>query len=50
MDGNEKYYRSGMAMCLIFDELNPAWKEEVFSKPESMFELLADYGRALDEQ
>ncbi|NLO39043.1 MAG: hypothetical protein GX115_06190 [Ruminiclostridium sp.] len=50
MDGNEKYYRSGMAMSLIFDELNPAWKEEVFSKPESMFELLADYGRALDEQ
>lgn len=50
MDGKEKYYRSGMAMCLIFDELSVAWKEEVFSKPESMFELLAEYGRAMDEQ
>ncbi|MBP7176322.1 MAG: hypothetical protein KBA53_08945 [Thermoclostridium sp.] len=50
MDGNEKYYRSGMATCLLFDELSTDWKEEVFSKPESMFELLAEYGRALDEQ
>jgi hypothetical protein len=48
MDGNEKYYRSGMAICLIFDEMNTAWKEEVFSTPESMFELLAKYGRDLD--
>jgi len=50
MDGKEKYYRSGMAMCLIFDELNSSWKEEVFSRPERMVELLDEYGRALDGQ
>lgn len=50
MDGKEKYYRSGMAMCLIFDELNNSWKEEVFSTPDSMYELLTEYWRVLDEQ
>lgn len=50
MDGKEKYYRSGMAMCLIFDELNTPWKEEVFGKPDSMCELLTKYWRVLDEQ
>lgn len=50
VDGKENYYRSGMAMCMIFDELNSVWKEEAFSRPESMVELLAEYGRAIDGQ
>lgn len=28
--GKEKYYRSGMGLCLLLDKVNPAWKQNAF--------------------
>lgn len=38
--GKEKYYRSGMAMCLVLDKLGYNWKEDVFKRTDSIFEIL----------
>jgi hypothetical protein len=32
--GSSKYYKTGMAMCMILDRLNPQWKNGYdFSEP-----------------
>lgn len=38
-DGSAKYYRTGMAQCMILDKLNPEWKNG-FDFSESVMELI----------
>ncbi|WYP26904.1 hypothetical protein NSQ54_01975 [Alkalihalobacillus sp. FSL W8-0930] len=35
-------YHSGMAMCLLLDELNPDWKKDHFQSGKTMFDQLMD--------
>ena len=37
MDGKEKYYRSGMALGILMDTIDPEWKMKVFTKTESLY-------------
>ena len=41
--GKEKYYRSGMGMALILDQLSDDWKSSVFTKSESLFRKIQRY-------
>jgi hypothetical protein len=38
--GKEKYYRSGMAMCLLLDKVSPEWKESAFSGDSTLADIL----------
>lgn len=38
--GKEKYYRSGMGMCLLLDKVDPEWKEKVFAGESTLEGLL----------
>ncbi|HEX2944661.1 MAG TPA: hypothetical protein VHT96_01745 [Clostridia bacterium] len=38
--GREKYYRSGMTLCLLLDRYDPGWKQQVFAGPASPAALL----------
>lgn len=38
--GREKYYRSGMALCLILDKVNKEWKKDVFLRTMPLHEIL----------
>jgi len=38
--GREKYYRSGMAICLLLDRYDPGWKQHIFAGPASPATLL----------
>lgn len=38
--GKEKYYRSGMGICLILDKLDTGWKKHIFSGTDSMYNTL----------
>lgn len=40
MKGKEKYYRSGMGICLLLDKYYPDWKQHVFAGPTSPAALL----------
>jgi hypothetical protein len=40
VNGKEKYYRSGMAICLLLDRYYPDWKRYVFAGPVSPAALL----------
>ncbi|MDE6516624.1 MAG: hypothetical protein K2L18_02080, partial [Acetatifactor sp.] len=37
--GSAKYYRTGMAQCMILDRLNPGWKEG-FDLSEPLIDLI----------
>lgn len=38
--GKEKYYRSGMGLCLLLDRFDQEWKQKAFTKGCSLAELL----------
>lgn len=42
-NGNrEKYYKSGMAMCLILDKIDSRWKDNIFSSGKLLYEKFTD--------
>lgn len=40
--GREKYYRSGMGICMLLDRMNPGWKQDLFTGSLSLAEMLED--------
>ncbi|MCX7922581.1 MAG: hypothetical protein N3B21_11330 [Clostridia bacterium] len=38
--GREKYYRSGMGICLVLDKLSSEWKDDIFSRAVPLSEVL----------
>ncbi len=38
--GREKYYRSGMGICMLLDRLNPGWKHDLLSGGSTLIDIL----------
>jgi hypothetical protein len=38
--GREKYYKSGMGMCMLLDRLDPGWKQVLYAGSLSLADLL----------
>lgn len=39
---NIKYYKTGMGICILLDDLDSSWKDSVFKDKKSLFEKLSD--------
>jgi hypothetical protein len=38
----QKYYKSGMAMCIILDKLDNSWKERIFSEGKPLYQKFVE--------
>ncbi len=47
--GKEKYYRSGMGMCMLLDRICPGWKDELFSGGHTLAGMLKNASEGLED-
>lgn len=49
MPGREKYYRSGMGICMLLDRVSPGWKNDLFADSLTLAGMLENAAEVFDD-